>query len=197
MSLVFGQPDPFALFKNWYETAQKQEPSDANAMCLATVDADGQPSVRVVLLRGLDNAGFSFFTNYKSRKAREMGSNPHAAICFHWKSTAQQIRAEGKIIELPAKISDEYFYARHPESQLGSWASLQSEPLESREFLNMRMDQYRDQFKGKKIPRPPHWGGYKLVAEKIEFWQDGAHRLHDRELFVKSGDAWTVRRLYP
>jgi len=197
MSHVFGFSDPIELFRHWLMDAEKSEPNDPNAMTVATVDGDGRPSARIVLLRGFDAEGFSFFTNYQSRKGADIAANPHGAICIHWKSIRRQIRAHGRIIKLDDKASDEYFYARHPESQLGAWASQQSQVLDSRETMEKRMEELRIQYQGREIPRPKHWGGYKLIAADIEFWHERPHRLHDRELFVRDGHGWRANRLYP
>lgn len=197
MTHLFNQSDPFALFKIWYEQAEKQEPCDPMAMSLATVNAAGQPSVRIVLMRQYDAEGFSFFTNYLSRKGMDLSVNVKAAINFYWKSSNRQVRAEGDIVKLPASESDEYFASRNAESQLGAWASQQSQDLESPQLLRDRLQQYRREFSGKTTPRPPHWGGYKLIVNQIEFWQGQDHRLHDRELFIRAGKGWTSRILYP
>ncbi|TAH33576.1 MAG: pyridoxamine 5'-phosphate oxidase [Alphaproteobacteria bacterium] len=197
MSNLFNQSNPFALFKIWYDQAEKQEPSDPMAMSLATVNAAGQPSVRIVLMRQYDAEGFSFYTNYLSRKAADLSANAKAAINFYWKSTNRQVRAEGEIVKLSASESDDYFASRHSESQLGAWASQQSQNLESPQLLRDRLEEYRRDFAGKPIVRPPHWGGYKLVVNQIEFWQGQEHRLHDRELFIRTDNGWKSRILYP
>lgn len=187
---------PLPLFLQWYEQATAKEPSDPGAMTLATVDADGQPSARIVLMRAVDEDGFSFFTNYQSLKAREIEQNPNAAICFHWKSLSRQVRARGKVIKLPESASDDYFQSRPYESRIGAWASLQSGDLPSKNDLQKRFDEFRAKYP-QNVPRPDFWGGYKLLAEEIEFWQEAPHRLHDRELFIREGGAWRSKRLYP
>lgn len=197
MPHVFGHSNPIELFRLWLSDAEKSEPNDPNAMCLATADEFGRPSARILLLRGFDDEGFSFFTNYQSRKGGEIAANSVGAICIHWKSLRRQVRAHGKITKLSAEQSDQYFYARHPESQLGSWASQQSQPVDSREILIGRLEQLRHKYDGREIPRPPHWGGYKLIAQDIEFWSERDYRLHDRELFCRQGHEWTAQRLCP
>jgi pyridoxamine 5'-phosphate oxidase len=197
MSGIFGSDDPYALFINWLDSAIASEPNDPGAMSLATVDAAGRPSVRIVLFRELVDGAFHFFTNYQSRKAKELEHNPNAALCFHWKSLLRQIRIEGVVEKTAPEISDRYFHGRHPDSQLGAWASLQSEELPNRAVLQDRFDRYRAEFSNGPTPRPPHWGGYRLIPARIEFWQDRPHRLHDRELFEKTPNGWTLRNLYP
>lgn len=197
MQSVFGQSAPFDLFKIWYADAVRQEPEDPMAMTLATVSKNGRPSARIVLMRHFDDAGFSFFTNYTSRKGAELDACPYAALVFYWKSSHRQVRAEGKIVKLSPQESDDYFYTRHPDSQLGAWASLQSQTLDSRDILDQRLNELREKYKNTKTPRPPHWGGYKVLIDAIEFWQGQDHRLHDRELFTRSGNRWNATRLYP
>ena len=158
---------------------------------------DGQPSVRMVLLKGVDQQGFRFFTNMESRKGQELAAHPRAALCFHWKSLQRQVRVEGRVEKLPAGEADEYFKTRHPLSKLGAWASQQSRPLESRAALEARVKEIEEKFQGTEIPRPGYWAGYLVVPEKIEFWQQGDGRLHDRFLFTRSGDGWDVERLHP
>lgn len=197
MPPVFGFTDPYALFTAWYTEACGTEPNDPSAMSLATVDASGQPSVRIVLFRDLVDGGLHFFTNYHSRKARDLAANPKSALCFHWKSLLRQIRIEGVVTKTSAEISDRYFYGRHPESQLGAWASDQSAPLADRATLEQRLHDTRARYADQPTPRPAHWGGYCLTPHTIEFWQDRPHRLHDRELFTRHGDVWQAQRLYP
>lgn len=196
MSPVFQQTDPIVLFQQWFKDAEAKEPSDPNAMSLATVNRDGKPSVRIVLMRAFDQQGLDFYTNYNSRKAQDIAANANAAICFHWKSLARQVRAEGKLQKLDAVASDAYFNARAYESRVGAWASSQSEIMPNPGDLPARFEQYRAQYPAD-VPRPPHWGGYKLLIDRIEFWQEKPHRLHDRELFERAATGWTSVRLYP
>ncbi len=197
MRNVFDNPDPMALFAAWMALAGEKEPNDPSAMCLATVDARGQPSARIVLLRGTDANGFHFFTNFESRKGHDLARQNKAALCFHWKSVLRQVRVEGTVEKLPSEISDQYFASRHPESQLGAWASEQSRAIASRNALIEKLDHFRKKFEGANVPRPPYWGGYRLAAHSIEFWQQGDFRLHDRELFVKTATGWQSQRLSP
>lgn len=189
--------NPIELFKEWMAEAYKTEPVDPEAMALATVGADGKPSVRMVLLKSVDQDGFCFYTNMESRKGGELANNPNVALCFHWKSQARQIRVEGKADMVPTTVVDAYFKTRHPLSRLGAWASQQSRPLASRKELEDRVAQYEKKFAGQEIPRPPHWAGYRVVPQKIEFWQEGKGRLHDRFLFTRQSDGWTMARLNP
>lgn len=196
MEILRGQ-DPVEFFKEWLTEASSTEPNDPEAMALATVSPDGQPSVRMVLLKGVDDKGFRFYTNLESRKARELSHNQHAALCFHWKSLHRQVRVEGVVAPLSGEAVDAYFKTRHPLSRLGAWASKQSEPLASRDELEERVRLFSQKFKGQDIPRPPHWGGFVLFPQKIEFWQEGEGRLHDRFLFIRSSAGWELTRLNP
>ena len=189
--------DPLALFDQWYAEARAAEINDSNAMAVATVDGDGQPSVRMVLLKGHDARGFAFYTNRESRKAGELGPDSHAALLFHWKSLRRQVRIEGAVSLVSDAESDAYFATRSRDSQLGAWASDQSRPLPDRETFEARFEAVKARFEGQEVPRPPHWGGYRVTPERIEFWQDRAHRLHERRLFVRQGDAWSQGLLYP
>ena len=189
--------DPFALFDAWLAEAWASEPNDANAMTLATVGADGRPSARIVLLKGHGQDGFVFYTNRQSRKAGELGAGAHAALLFHWKSLRRQVRIEGGVSLATDAESDAYFARRTRDSQLGAWASNQSRPLESRAAFEARYEAMRARFEGGEVPRPPHWGGYRVTPERIEFWQDRAHRLHERRLFVREGEGWREGLLYP
>jgi pyridoxamine 5'-phosphate oxidase len=194
---ILRTQDPIIFFQNWLQEALASEPNDAEAMSLATVGADGQPSVRMVLMKGVDQQGFRFFTNMESRKGRELSAHPRAALCFHWKSLLRQVRIEGRVEKLPAAEADDYFNTRHPLSKLGAWASQQSAPLESRAALEARVQEIEQKFQGQTVTRPPFWCGYLVVPEKIEFWQQGEGRLHDRFLFTRNGDAWDLARLNP
>jgi pyridoxamine 5'-phosphate oxidase len=189
--------DPFALFDAWLAEARASEPNDSNAMALATVDAEGQPSVRMVLLKGHGPDGFVFYTNRESRKAGELAATPRAGLLFHWKSLRRQIRIEGAVTRVTDAESDAYFASRSRDSQLGAWASEQSRPLDTRATFEARYDEVRARFEGGEVPRPPHWGGYRVAPARIEFWHDRAHRLHERRLFVRAGDGWDEGLLYP
>lgn len=189
--------DPFFLFDNWYAEARTTEINDSNAMTIATADASGQPSARMVLLKGHGPDGFVFYTNQQSRKAGDIGENPKAAILFHWKSLRRQIRIEGSLSSVPDEAADAYFATRGRDSQLGAWASDQSRPLDSRATFEARFAEMTQRFAGQDVPRPPHWSGYRLAPVHFEFWQDQAHRLHERRIFTRCGDTWTEGLLYP
>ncbi|KRC79744.1 pyridoxamine 5'-phosphate oxidase [Sphingomonas sp. Root241] len=189
--------DPFQLFDAWFAEARASEPNDSNAMALATVDAAGQPSVRMVLLKGHGPDGFVFYTNRESRKAGELAAVPKAALLFHWKSLRRQIRIEGTVAQVTDAESDAYFASRSRDSQLGAWASEQSRPLDARATLEARYEEMRARFESGEVPRPPHWGGYRVVPSAIEFWQDREHRLHERRLFVPAANGWSEGLLYP
>jgi len=190
--------DPFTLFDGWFAEAQTSEPNDPNAMALATADAGGRPSVRMVLLKGHGPEGFVFYTNRESRKAGEIAANPHAALLFHWKSLRRQIRIEGALSLATDAESDAYFASRSRDSQLGAWASDQSRPLADRATFEARFAAMQTRFDGQDVPRLPHWGGYRLIPRHIEFWQDRAHRLHERRVFDRATDGgWTEGLLYP
>jgi pyridoxamine 5'-phosphate oxidase len=189
--------DPFALFDEWYAQARQSEINDSNAMALATADERGRPSARMVLLKGHGQDGFVFYTNFEGRKAGELLDNPHAALLFHWKSLRRQVRIEGPVGRVDEAAADAYFATRSRDSQLGAWASDQSQPLESREVFMARYEEMRARFEGGPVPRPPHWSGFRVKPQRIEFWQDREHRLHERRLFTRHGDEWHEGMLYP
>jgi pyridoxamine 5'-phosphate oxidase len=189
--------DPFALFEEWFAQARASEINDPDAMAFATADADARPSVRMVLLRRWGPDGFGFFTNLDSRKGEELLANPFGAIAIHWKSLRRQVRAEGRVEIVSDAEADAYFNGRSRESRIGSWASDQSRPLESREAFERRYREMEERFEGAEVPRPPRWSGYRLVPSRIEFWSDRPHRLHERRLFTRSGDGWNEGLLYP
>lgn len=191
--------DPITLFDAWLAEARQSEINDSNAMALATVGTDGQPSVRMVLLKGHGPDGFVFYTNQTSRKASQLAANGRAALLFHWKSLRRQVRVEGPISMVSAAEADAYFASRARDSQLGAWASLQSQTLDRRETFEARFDEASARFDGKEVPRPPHWGGYRVTPERIELWEDRAHRLHHRRLFLREdgGHGWSETLLYP
>ncbi|MFW2828536.1 pyridoxamine 5'-phosphate oxidase [Sphingomonas sp. ID0503] len=189
--------DPNALFEDWFAEAQASEPNDPNAMAVATADAGGRPSVRMVLLKGHDARGFVFYTNLDSRKGGELAENAHAALLFHWKSLRRQVRVEGPVSPVATAEADAYFASRGRDSQLGAWASDQSRPLDSRETFEGRFADMAATFDGVPVPRPPRWSGFRVKPQRVEFWSDRAHRLHERRLFVRSGSGWTEELLYP
>ena len=189
--------DPFALFDAWMDEARQSEPNDPEAVAVATADVRGRPSVRMVLLRRYGPEGFGFFTHLDSQKGRELAENPHGALVIHWKSLRRQIRAEGPVERIDDAEADAYFAGRSRESRIGSWASDQSRPLESRETFERRYAEAQQRFEGGDVPRPPGWSGFRLIPERIEFWTDRPHRLHERRLFVRDGGGWTEGLLYP
>jgi pyridoxamine 5'-phosphate oxidase len=189
--------EPFRLFAEWLGEAEAAEPNDPNAMALATVDGDGMPNVRMVLLKGLDGGGFVFFTNYESVKGSELLASRKAALCFHWKSLRRQIRIRGPVEEVSRQEADAYFATRARGSRIGAWASQQSRPLESRFALEKAVASYAAKFAIGEIPRPDYWSGFRLMPVEIEFWRNREFRLHDRIRFRRDGDGWEKTRLYP
>jgi len=189
--------DPIELFKDWFKVAGESGILLPESMALATASPEGAPSVRMILLKTVDERGFVFYTNYGSRKASELEANPRAALCFHWGVLERQVRVEGRVERVSADESLAYFSSRGRGSRIGAWASHQSEPLASRVELEERIGRFEREFAGSHVPLPPYWGGYLLRPECIEFWQGKADRLHDRLLFRRAGDAWETVRLYP
>lgn len=200
---VIPHTDPFALFQTWYDEARASEPNDSNAMALATATPDGRPSVRMVLLKGHGpqlgpRGGFVFYTNGHSRKGGEIAANPRVALLFHWKSLRRQVRIEGPLAPVTEAEAEAYFHSRARDSQLGAVASDQSAPLDSRETFLARYEQVRERFEGREVDRPPHWTGYRVEPEAMEFWHDRPYRLHERRRFTRTSDAgWTSTLLYP
>lgn len=190
-------PDPVAQFSEWFEEALESEQVDANAMTLATATATGKPSCRIVLIKGFDTEGFRFYTNYDSRKGKELEENPYAALCFYWPALERQVRIEGKVEKISREKSAEYFRSRPRVSQIGAWASSQSSQIENREELEKNFKRLEEKFEGREVPLPDFWGGYLLRHESLEFWQGRAGRLHDRILYTRSNRTWNIKRLSP
>ena len=189
--------DPLALFDEWLAEARDAEINDPEAMALATVGADGQPSVRMVLLKGHGPDGFVFYSNEQSAKGEQLAAVPRAGLLFHWKALRRQVRIEGSVERVPDAQADTYFATRGRDSQLGAWASDQSRPLDSRATFEQRFEEAKSRFEGQDVPRPPHWRGYRVMPERIEFWSDRPHRLHERRLFTRNGEGWDEGLLYP
>ncbi|MGZ8285257.1 MAG: pyridoxamine 5'-phosphate oxidase [Allosphingosinicella sp.] len=189
--------DPHALFEEWLAEARLAEPNDPTAMALATADAEGRPSARMVLMKGHDERGFVFYTNMDSRKGGELAANANAALLFHWKSLRRQVRIEGPVEPVIGTEADAYFATRARDSRLGAWASDQSRPLDARATFEARFEEVRRRFEGGDVPRPPRWAGWRVAPERIEFWSDRAHRLHERRLFTRAGQGWSEGLLYP
>ncbi|MGL3606178.1 pyridoxamine 5'-phosphate oxidase [Rhizobium sp. G187] len=189
--------EPFALFASWLNDAQASEINDPNAVALATVDADGLPNVRMVLLKGYDARGFVFYTNFESQKGQELRGQKKAAMCFHWKSLRRQVRLRGEVEVVSNEEADEYFNSRPLGSRIGAWASKQSRPLEGRFALEKAVAEYTAKYALGTVPRPEHWSGFRIIPRSIEFWHDRKFRLHDRVEFRREGDGWEKVRMYP
>lgn len=189
--------DPFALFDQWFAEARESESNEPEAMAVATAGADGQPSVRMVLLKAHDPAGFVFYTHEQSAKGQDLAENPRAALLFHWKSLCRQIRIEGGIERVSDAEADAYFATRSRDAQIGAWASDQSRPLDSRSTFEQRFEEAKRRFEGQAVPRPKGWVGYRVIPDRIEFWTAREHRLHERRLFTRQDDRWSEGLLYP
>lgn len=193
-----SQENPFELFREWLADAEKTEPNDPNAMALATVGADGMPSVRMVLLKGFDEQGFVFYTNLGSQKGQELAAHPKAALCFHWKSLKRQVRVEGLVTPVSEAEADAYFDSRARDSRIGAWASKQSQRMEGRFELEQRVAKYALKFNVGKVPRPAFWSGFRITPQKIEFWRDKPFRLHERKVFTPTpAGGWEIAVLFP
>jgi pyridoxamine 5'-phosphate oxidase len=192
-----AQKPPFSLFAAWFADAQAAEVNDANAMSVVSIDADGQPSVRIVLLKAWDARGFVFYTNHESRKGVALRHNPKTCLNFHWKSLRRQIRIEGLVETVSDQEADAYFATRPRDSQIGAWASDQSRPLDRRETFEARLASVAEKYAGQDVPRPPHWSGFRVVPHRIEYWQEIDFRLHHRQLFERDNNLWRETLLYP
>ncbi len=197
MPAAAADRDPVELFEEWFAAAREAGILLPESMALATATPDGVPSVRMVLLKQVDDRGFVFYTNYESRKAAELDANPRASVCFHWAVLERQVRVAGTVVRVSKEESEEYFATRSRGSRIGAWASRQSEPLPSRQELEARVKEYDAKFSGEDVPLPPFWGGYLLRPDTIEFWQGKADRLHERLRFRRAGGGWDTDRLYP
>ena len=194
---LLDEADPFALFNAWLREAMGKEPNDANAMSLATVDVSGMPDVRMVLLKEADARGFVFYTNLESAKGRQLAANPKAALLFHWKSLRRQVRVRGAVTPVSEAEADAYWATRARPAQLGAWASEQSRPLPDRMAFEKKIAEFGLKFGLGKVPRPPHWSGWRVAPQSIEFWRDRPFRLHERLVFARSADGWITSRLFP
>ena len=196
---LFAENEPFALLERWFKEAKEKEPNDPNGMALATADAEGYPDVRMVLLKNFDAAGFVFYSNAESAKGRELEANPHAALCFHWKSLRRQVRVRGAVEAVSDAEADAYFKSRDRGARIGAWASAQSRPMEGRFAFEREIAKYAAKYALAKVPRPPHWGGYRVTPLQIEFWRDRPFRLHDRLVYTRAdaNTPWTTERLFP
>jgi len=188
---------PFGLFGEWFAAAEAAEPDNPNAMTLATATPDGVPSARIVLLKGWDEHGFVFYTNFESRKGTELAANPRAALLFYWKSLSRQVRIEGSTAPVTEAEADEYYGSRPRLSRIGAWASDQSRPLTSRAALEARVASFEARYPGEAVPRPPFWSGFRLTPARFEFWQERPFRLHERRIFTRAGTGWQTGMLYP
>ena len=200
MSTPYPVQNPLSRFNRLYAQAQQLDRSvlpDPNAMALATVGMSGNPSVRIVLMKDVDERGFVFYTNLEGRKGRELRTHPVAALCFHWAALEVQVRAEGPVSLVSDAEADAYFATRPRESRIGAWASIQSQPIEHAQDLSQRVAEYEKKFQGTEVPRPPHWSGFRLRHDRIEFWKARPGRLHERHLYTRSGESWTMETLYP
>jgi pyridoxamine 5'-phosphate oxidase len=189
--------DPYAEFAAWMHEATRSEPNDPNAVCLATCTPDGRPSARMVLLKGVDARGFVFYTNLESRKGMELAANPHAALCFHWKTLQRSVRVEGAVEPVSDEEADAYYASRSRGSRIGAWASRQSRPLEGRFALEKAVAEYTLKFGVGEVPRPPHWSGFRVLPARIEFWRDMPFRLHERRVFTAREGGWDEGALFP
>ncbi len=190
-------PDPIAQFENWFNQALQAQLTEPNAMTLSTVSAEGRPSARIVLLKGITKEGFLFYTNYDSQKGKELAAHPFAALTFFWVDLERQVRIEGKVAKVDAQTSATYFHSRPRASQIGAWASPQSTVITERGFLEKQAEQYTKKFTNQEVPLPPYWGGYQVTPDRIEFWQGRRSRLHDRILYTRKSDQWVINRLAP
>ena len=192
------EKNPFDLFKIWMKEAEKNEPNDPNAFNVATVDSTGQPDNRVVLLKGLTDKSFIFYTNLESKKGRDLRHNPKASMCFHWKSLLRQVRIQGSVELVDSKIADDYYNSRAYESRIGAWASSQSEVMKHRDEFEEKIEEFKKKYPDEnKVPRPSYWSGWALTPYKIEFWKDVKNRLHQRLCYSRIGDSWSKELLYP
>ena len=189
--------NPIVLFTEWLDEASEKEPRDPNAMALASTDASGRPSVRMMLLKGADENGFVFYTNLESQKGEELVANPRAALCFYWKSLGRQVRVEGRVEAVADGQADDYFATRPRTTRIGAWASKQSRVLAGRFELERAVARFAVRFGVGAIPRPPHWSGFRVIPERIEFWREGLFRLHERVVYIRDGDGWKTHQLYP
>jgi len=189
--------DPFAAFTEWFDQARLREPGEPDAVALASADANGRPTARMVLMRAYDARGFVFYTNLGSRKVSDFAHNPYCSMCFHWKTTDRQVRIEGRVEQVTDAEADAYFASRPRESQIGAWASKQSKPLDARAVLEERVVRYTERFADGPVPRPEFWSGYRLIPDSFEFWDKRPYRLHDRTHYTRTDTGWQVQKLYP